>query len=135
MKTLKVIFLFLVLSLVFTSCVDPFPDPPWEPWNEIVHRDTLSQYDYFIFQLEATTNWDTIYFTQEPSYGFCEILVSDDSASYYQLFYYPEYFYSEQDTNAMQDTIEVELYREIGIMNKGGPPEYMNHFFYFTILP
>ncbi len=125
MKKLLMITASLVCCLLLFNCDEPEP-PSWEPWNEVVHRDTLSPGAHFVIQLEATTNWDTIYFTQEALHGSSEIFESSDSASYYKLFYHPEYTYTGTDT------IEIELMREEGKWED--TIEYFTHFFYFTIV-
>lgn len=124
MKKLILILLLVAGCFLLFNCG---PEPPaWEPWNEVEHRDTLSSGEHFVFQLEATTNWDTIYVTQAPSHGFVEIFESTDSASYYKLFYNPEYNYTGADT------LEIELMREEGEWED--TIEYFTHFFYFTIV-
>ena len=125
-RILLMLLLFPLVFAFFVNCGEEEPPiEPWEPWNEVIHRDTLRPGEHFIFQMEATSLWDTAYFIQPATLGESAIYESSDSVSYHMLFYYP-------GSSAIGfDTIEVELNRQPGVW--AGNSEYFTHFFYFYI--
>lgn len=124
MKKALLFFAIIGISLIFINC--------GEPEESVWHYITVNQGEELMFQLDAVTKWDTIYFSErfdivhEPEHAeFYEIFAKDGDPSYYYFLYVAGHDFLGEDY------AQITLSRD---PNNQSYDEVQTHLFYITVV-